>query len=699
MNDNQNTLVNVLHILVLTGFAVAQPLYDLIRQYPTFLVAHHVGPVDLVMFVAVLSLGFPAAVAVVEYIAGVVSKSLQQRIHIFFVFVLSVLICSPILNKTNVGWLSLAAALLIGGVFTVAYFKWRYVRSAVTLLALAAVVFPALFLFTKPVSDVLFAGTNESTKQTSITSTPPIVFVVFDELTSIALMNEKREIDAHRFPHFAGLADDAYWFRNSTTNSITTRFAIPALVTGALPPVGEVILPVLKSYPRNLFTLLEEHYSYNVVEPLTELCPRRLKSGSQSAPSLYTDAGLVYLHVILPEGVSEKLPTVSQTWAGFLGGGEVEPAEPVEMDPDAFDWKDKLVGLREKGNYLDVFRGFIASIDKKSQPSFNFYHCSLPHLPYTYLPTTKKYNSKPFPSFLRDQILVDDPYAVEQAYQRFLLQVQCVDSLLGELMNALKERDLYDRALIIITSDHGANYKPGAARRLLTDESYNEILPVPMLIKLPHQKDGVIDDRNVESIDALPTIVDVLGVEPDWKVDGISLVADSAKARAQKTVLVNANEIRQFDGKFEEKFDALAQKLEVFGSGEDPLSLYRFGPNKELIGRDIDDMRFAKRSRISLSVDDKEFLENVRLNGRILPVMVSGRIVDKRARKPVKNLVVSVNGTIYAVTRSFKLNEREKFERFVCLIPEFTLREGRNSVEAFIAIKDRSGVTQLMRLE
>ena len=31
-----------LHIFVLVGFALAQPLYDLIGQYPTFLVAHDV---------------------------------------------------------------------------------------------------------------------------------------------------------------------------------------------------------------------------------------------------------------------------------------------------------------------------------------------------------------------------------------------------------------------------------------------------------------------------------------------------------------------------------------------------------------------------------------------------------------------------------------------------------------------------------
>ena len=37
-------------------------------------------------------------------------------------------------------------------------------------------------------------------------------------------------------------------------------------------------------------------------------------------------------------------------------------------------------------------------------------------------------------------------------------------------------------------------------------------MSVPLFIKLPGQTEGRIDDRNVESVDILPTIADVLGI-------------------------------------------------------------------------------------------------------------------------------------------------------------------------------------------
>jgi hypothetical protein len=699
MKDTEGRLAGSLHIFVLSGFAVAQPLYDLIRQYPTFLVAHHVRLADLILFVTLVSFGVPIAIAVVEFTFRYISKPLGRGIHDFFVFVLSLLICLPVLKKAEIGWLPVPAGIVLAGAFTLAYHKWRHVRTAITCLSPAIVVFPAWFLFTGPVADILNSRSGELTTRAKFESTPPIVFVIFDEFTSVSLMDGQRKIDADRFPNFAAVAAQAYWFRNATTNAGVTRYAIPAMVTGAFPPRDRQTLPLLRNYPHNLFTLLEGTYSYNVIEPLTELCPDRLKNQSQSLSrsSLFTDAGLVYLHVILPSIVTERLPSVSQTWAGFLSDDGMTP-EPAAEDSEAFDWKGKLGDLRKRGHYREVFRRFIAAIDEHAQPSLCFYHCSLPHLPYAYLPSTKKYDARRFPSFLNDQILVDDWYSVNVAYQRYLLQVQCVDTLLGELISALKEKGLYDRALIVLTSDHGANYVPGEPRRLLTEESYNEILPVPLIVKLPHQKEGVIDDRNVESIDVLPTIADVLGVELDWHVDGVSALSDPQNARPRKEAFTDVTKPRYYDARFEEKYDALRQKIEIFGTGKDPLALYRIGPNPELIGRHIDQMQFAKASRITIRLDNAAMFQNVRLQGATLPVAISGTIVDKRRRKPVKELVVAVNGTIYAVTRSFKLKKRQKFEKFVCLVPESSLHAGRNSVEVYITRKDPSGVIQLLRL-
>ena len=51
------------------------------------------------------------------------------------------------------------------------------------------------------------------------------------------------------------------------------------------------------------------------------------------------------------------------------------------------------------------------------------------------------------------------------------------------------------------------------------------ILPVPLFIKSPHQETGKRDDGNAETIDILPTIAELLEQEIPWAVDGVSLIS------------------------------------------------------------------------------------------------------------------------------------------------------------------------------
>ncbi len=50
---------------------------------------------------------------------------------------------------------------------------------------------------------------------------------------------------------------------------------------------------------------------------------------------------------------------------------------------------------------------------------------------------------------------------------------------------------------------------------------------MPLFVKYPGQDGGEIDDRPAHTVDILPTIADVVGVEPPWEVDGISLLGDA----------------------------------------------------------------------------------------------------------------------------------------------------------------------------
>ena len=91
------------------------------------------------------------------------------------------------------------------------------------------------------------------------------------------------------------------------------------------------------------------------------------------------------------------------------------------------------------------------------------------------------------------------------------------------LLRRLEATGLYDRALVIVTADHGVSFEPKGLMREVAPQNLADIAGVPLFVKYPGQSRGRIDDRDAKTIDIVPTIADVLGVTIPWHVDGVSL--------------------------------------------------------------------------------------------------------------------------------------------------------------------------------
>jgi len=87
----------------------------------------------------------------------------------------------------------------------------------------------------------------------------------------------------------------------------------------------------------------------------------------------------------------------------------------------------------------------------------------------------------------------------QRGYQRHLLQVGFVDRLLGQVLDRLQQTGLYERSLILLTSDHGICFRYGELRRDVTKSNAIDLLPVVLMMKLPGEKKGGVNDRNVEN--------------------------------------------------------------------------------------------------------------------------------------------------------------------------------------------------------
>ena len=89
-----------LHLFTLAGFAVAQPIFDLLGRYPTFLIAHQVGTAAaLAAFALALALVPPALLFAFEAPLGLLSARLRHATHLALVAVLMALFALPPLNR------------------------------------------------------------------------------------------------------------------------------------------------------------------------------------------------------------------------------------------------------------------------------------------------------------------------------------------------------------------------------------------------------------------------------------------------------------------------------------------------------------------------------------------------------------------------------------------------------------------------
>jgi arylsulfatase A-like enzyme len=126
--------------------------------------------------------------------------------------------------------------------------------------------------------------------------------------------------------------------------------------------------------------------------------------------------------------------------------------------------------------------------------------------------------------------------------------IHWTDRNLGFLMDALVERDLRNRTIVVIASDHGEAFfehgGEGHARSL-----YREVQHVPLFILLPFDLEpGIVVEDSVANVDIWPTVLDLVGMPGLEGAEGRSLVplieraggfdarADEAEELAQRPV-------------------------------------------------------------------------------------------------------------------------------------------------------------------
>ncbi|MFQ5599080.1 MAG: sulfatase, partial [Candidatus Krumholzibacteriia bacterium] len=241
--------------------------------------------------------------------------------------------------------------------------------------------------------------------------------------------------------------------------------------------------------------------------------------------------------------IRDEIPTAAEVFraAGFntiglANAAFVSPLLRLDRGFDVFDhryaynWE-----IRRADETIDEALRLIRARGKGS--SFVFIHLFDPHLDYDPPPeyatrfTRGRHEPTPPLSWQACQDLrreggqpptTDDLEYVGQVY---LGEVGFIDAQIGRLVDELRGLGLYERTTLVITSDHGEEFwDHGGFEHGHT--LYDELIRIPLILKpasgfVPVRR---VVDEQVRIIDVMPTVFDLLEIDPPETFEGVSLL-------------------------------------------------------------------------------------------------------------------------------------------------------------------------------
>ena len=690
--ESDSATRSLLHLLGLNAFAFTQPILDRLKSNPQYLILEDysagavLSTVAMLLFVPPLILWAAIRGSRRLGLVGLSHSLMKYSLALYGVLSLLVLTrwIASTLNLMERGipeTLLAVVAVSVGLLLPRFRARSELFRQGLSLLAIGVVIYPASLLTSPPIRQhVLQIHTTPPQPQATLQNPVPIVMLILDGLNGMSLLNAQHEIDEQRFPGFARLAGISHFYRNATTVHTRTDHAVPAILTSTIPEEAQT--PVEADYPQNLFrTIFEsQQYDLSVFEPVTRMCPSELRQidhqrGLAEQISRLLDTTLtVYLQGVIPgemPGMSSRIP---REWFGLL--------------PPTIGGRKSLKGqiIYSWDEHRDVqFQHFLECLTPGTRPGFRFLHIALPHYPWSILPSGNPCLpgariTQPTYGLLQE-MWTTDPWPVQQAWQRNLLQLQYADRCINRLLDTLQSHGQLDQSLLVVTADHGMSFVPGASLREPTDQTLPDILPIPMFIKLPGQSRGTISDRNVETIDILPTMADVVGMTVSSEWQGSSLLKDTTRPR--KTVRGSLNTVLEPD--FPSRFRHVERLTAVFGNGGPDDQIGRLNLRPELVGRQVSEFP-QEASELTTLITETQVQSLVQIKPEhpetdYVPSLIHGYLQGATMANVPVELAIAIQGRIVVTTRTS--TDPQIGQRWSALIPENDLPATPTPLELF----------------
>lgn len=362
-----------------------------------------------------------------------------------------------------------------------------------------------VILFLIPLSSNDFnikAGENETAQL--LENYPYIFFITGDGVNAASMSVYGYERDTT--PHLRELADTSLVAENAFANSSSTPGSLISALTGKYPTSTRVLYPpdilkeedayqhlpgILRAQGYYTVQMSVPHYgdayTLNLLDGFDEANGRTMKIRNRLLRiNKFIPADFAYFIYEISNRLFDRLKHI------FYINVMENPYDLVMKPPD------NMVDQTKTDNTKKLIR-------KSKKPLFIHIHFMVTHGP--------KFSPQQQVFSLGQDIETQEEWNTD-FYDDSILSF---DKQIGDIIDILKKFDLFDKSIIIISSDHGQKHI-GWKR-------------IPLIIHFPKGQYAGRIESNVQSIDIAPTILDFLGLEKPVWMPGNSLLVNDISQR------------------------------------------------------------------------------------------------------------------------------------------------------------------------
>lgn len=647
------------YIFFIINLAVLVPPLGVLGSQFTFFTAHNLPGDSIILLLLAVALVPALLVCVLRWVSKRLGLVTAFDGAVLFVFLGLFLLYS--VNKIGHGtfpsgwepYLLLGIATL-ATVAAVAFIVQAQLLGFLSYLSLIVPLVFLNFIYLSPASTLFRQADAIAPAQAMDINDTPVFLLVFDELAGSTLQNLSGELDGLRYPGFAELAARSDYFPNALAADYHTDISVPSIVSGNLRAGGEVGLAPGENLIE-LFKVRDSLSAYSTVLPAEYMYKQYT-----NYISLASDFLTLYVHIVSHQDwIEERIGVIPQTWKNFgvffRNENPSQSQRGVNSQVGHFvDWLDQL---RHSG--------------KNSQ--FNFLHIEFPHAPYntTALGRPAWNNTAILPMLKDKENFVADQVLLNVAYHNYMQQSAYTDRLIQDLIGVLRDKELFDKSLIVVTSDHGVSYTSSGINRRepVNQDSWKNIVSVPLLVKYPNQTEGRVIPAFVSTLDISATILEVLGVASPWRSVGQSLKQLENETQTQSVELVSGYE--KYFGNISTLFqESRLRKTRLFGQGS-PLHTVavNYTANTDYAAL----LRSSRRGSVESEASDLRVVWNGSLAAG--EVTYYGTVYLEDLPVSGKIIAAVIDGEVHSVFASARSQDREGI--FAFSLPENeTVRSG-----------------------